>query len=109
MGRIAGKSPRWAAEVGAYLIEDDHGSEFRYRGRPIPALKEMDSSDSVIHIGTFSRAIAPASRAGYMELVPDNGQIIHTDGCLPFLPSEECLLKTHCMHQRLVSGTSLQP
>ena len=62
---------RWAAEVGAYLIEDDHGSEFRYRGRPIPALKEMDSSDSVIHIGTFSRAIAPAIRAGYMVL-PDS-------------------------------------
>ncbi len=61
---------RWAAATGAYLIEDDHGSEFRYRGRPIPALKEMDSSDSVIHIGTFSRAIAPAIRAGYMVL-PD--------------------------------------
>lgn len=60
----------WAAETGSYLIEDDHDSEFRYKGRPIPALKEMDTADSVIYVGTFSRAIAPAIRAGYMVL-PD--------------------------------------
>ena len=29
----------WAASVGAYVIEDDYDSEFRYSGRPLPALK----------------------------------------------------------------------
>lgn len=61
---------RFASSTGCYLIEDDHDSEFRYKGKPIPALKEMDRSDSVIYIGTFSRTIAPAIRAGYMVL-PD--------------------------------------
>lgn len=60
----------WADGTGRFLIEDDHDSEFRYKGKPIPALKEMDHGDSVIYIGTFSRSIAPAIRVGYMVL-PD--------------------------------------
>ncbi|SHO49735.1 MocR-like pyridoxine biosynthesis transcription factor PdxR [Anaerocolumna xylanovorans] len=51
-----------------YIIEDDHDSEFRYKGKPIPALKGMDSLGKVIYLGTFSRAIAPAIRVGYMVL-----------------------------------------
>lgn len=51
-----------------YIIEDDHDSEFRYKGKPIPALKGMDSYGKVIYLGTFSRAIAPAIRIGYMVL-----------------------------------------
>lgn len=51
-----------------FIIEDDHDSEFRYKGKPIPALQGIDTSDRVIYIGTFSRAIAPAIRIGYMVL-----------------------------------------
>ncbi|MBP3703009.1 MAG: PLP-dependent aminotransferase family protein [Lachnospiraceae bacterium] len=59
----------WAAEKEErYIIEDDHDSEFRYKGKPIPALQGMDRGDNVIYIGTFSRAIAPAIRVGYMVL-----------------------------------------
>ena len=53
-----------------YIIEDDHDSEFRYRGRPIPALQGMDDHSRVIYIGTFSKAVAPAIRVGYMILPP---------------------------------------
>ncbi|MBP5304376.1 MAG: PLP-dependent aminotransferase family protein [Lachnospiraceae bacterium] len=60
-----------AAKTGKYIIEDDHDSEFRYKGRLIPALKELDENDRVIYLGTFSRTIAPAIRAGYMVL-PDS-------------------------------------
>ena len=60
-----------AAETGKYIIEDDHDSEFRYKGRLIPALKELDEKDRVVYLGTFSRTIAPAIRAGYMVL-PDS-------------------------------------
>lgn len=60
---------RWAAEQeGRYLIEDDYDSEFRYRGKPIPALQASDEKDKVIYIGTFSKAIAPAIRVSYMVL-----------------------------------------
>ena len=45
----------WADEKeGRYLIEDDYDSEFRYKGKPIPALKGYDASEKVIYLGTFS-------------------------------------------------------
>ena len=59
----------WAGEeTGRYLIEDDYDSEFRYKGKPIPALQGMDQNGRVIYMGTFSKAIAPAIRVGYMVL-----------------------------------------
>lgn len=53
---------------GRYIIEDDYDSEFRYKGKPIPALQGMDQNDRVIYMGTFSKSIAPAIRIGYMVL-----------------------------------------
>lgn len=59
----------WAGEKqGRYLIEDDYDSEFRYKGKPIPALQGMDTGDRVIYIGTFSKSVAPAIRIGYLVL-----------------------------------------
>ncbi len=59
----------WASTgENRYLIEDDYDSEFRYRGKPIPALQGMDVNDRVIYIGTFSKAIAPAIRISFMVL-----------------------------------------
>lgn len=63
---------KWAleAEPGRerYLIEDDYDSEFRYKGKPIPALQGMDRRGRVIYLGTFSKAVAPAIRVSYMVL-----------------------------------------
>ena len=60
---------RWAGEkADRYIIEDDYDSEFRYRGKPIPALQSLDNTGRVIYIGTFSKAIAPAIRVSYMIL-----------------------------------------
>lgn len=59
----------WASkEKERYLIEDDYDSEFRYQGKPIPALQTADKNGRVIYIGTFSKAIAPAIRISYMVL-----------------------------------------
>lgn len=57
-----------AAEEGRYLIEDDHDSEFRYIGKPIPSLQSRDMHDCVIYLGTFSKSISPALRMSYMVL-----------------------------------------
>ncbi len=54
-----------------YIIEDDHDSEFRYKGLPIPSLQGMDTKGRVIYLGTFSRIIAPAIRVSYMVLPPE--------------------------------------
>ncbi|MCD7818707.1 MAG: PLP-dependent aminotransferase family protein [Lachnospiraceae bacterium] len=60
---------RWAAaEENRYIIEDDYDSEFRYKGKPIPALQGYDRDDCVIYIGTFSKSIAPSIRVSYMVL-----------------------------------------
>ena len=59
----------WAAEAeGRFIIEDDYDSEFRYGGRPIPAMQGMDKAGRVVYIGTFSRSIAPSMRLAYMVL-----------------------------------------
>lgn len=59
----------WAAKhEGRYIIEDDYDSEFRYKGKPIPALQGYDVNEKVIYLGTFSRSIAPAIRMSYMVL-----------------------------------------
>lgn len=60
---------KWAGEKeDRYIIEDDYDSEFRYRGKPIPALQASDRKGRVIYMGTFSKSIAPAIRVGYMVL-----------------------------------------
>ncbi len=59
----------WADEKeDRYIIEDDYDSEFRYKGKPIPALRGIDQTDKVIYIGTFSKSISPATRISYMVL-----------------------------------------
>lgn len=59
----------WTYEKeGRYLIEDDYDSEFRYKGKPIPALQGLDGRERVIYCGTFSKSIAPAIRVSYMVL-----------------------------------------
>lgn len=60
---------KWAGgSEERYIIEDDYDSEFRYKGRPIPALQGYDVNDKVIYLGTFSKSLAPAIRISYMVL-----------------------------------------
>lgn len=60
---------KWANESKfRYIIEDDYDSEFRYKGKPIPALQGYDNHDKVIYMGTFSKSIAPAIRMSYIVL-----------------------------------------
>ena len=59
---------RWADENQTYIIEDDYDSEFRYKGKPIPALQGFDKNERVIYIGALSKSIAPSIRISYMAL-----------------------------------------
>jgi GntR family transcriptional regulator/MocR family aminotransferase len=56
----------WASEAGSWIIEDDYDSEFRYQGRPLPALKSLDRNDRVIYSGTFSKVMFPGLRLAYV-------------------------------------------
>ena len=71
----------WASEQeGRYLIEDDHDSEYRYKGKPIPSLQSIDNRENVIYLGTFSASIAPSVRVSYMVL-PKNLLEIYQKKC----------------------------
>ena len=61
----------WAAQAGAWILEDDQDCEFRYEGRPLAALKSVDENHRVIYVGTFSRTMFPGLRLGYLVLPPE--------------------------------------
>ena len=58
----------WAREVGAWIVEDDYASEFRYGGRPLASLQGLDDGERVIYIGTLNKALFPGLRLGYAVL-----------------------------------------
>lgn len=59
----------WASEQEQrYIIEDDYDSEFRLSGKPIPALFNIDVTDKVIYMNTFSKSLTPTIRISYMIL-----------------------------------------
>lgn len=77
MGMMMGMKRRrqllnWAAENGVWIIEDDYDSELRYDGNlPFPSLQGMDTTGSVIYVGTFSKMLFPGLRLGYL-IVPES-------------------------------------
>jgi len=61
----------WASRAGAWILEDDYDSEFRYDSRPIAALQGLDNDARVIYSGTFSKVLFPSLRLGYLVLPSD--------------------------------------
>ena len=75
-GRIMSYADRmrlieWAHAQGAFILEDDYDSEYRYQERPIPSLQSLDRYGCVIYTGTFSKAFSPAMRVSYLVLPPE--------------------------------------
>ncbi len=60
---------RWARAAGAWIVEDDYESEYRFAGHPLPALHGLDPDGRVLYVGTFSKTVFPSLRIGYL-IVP---------------------------------------
>lgn len=60
----------WARANDTWIIEDDYDSEFRYDGAPLPSMRSIDSNGRVIYAGSFSKALYPGLRIGYLVLPP---------------------------------------
>jgi GntR family transcriptional regulator/MocR family aminotransferase len=76
MGMTMGATRRmlllnWAALSGAWIIEDDYDSEYRFGSRPIASLQGLDRDGRVIYVGTFSKVMFPALRLGYVVVPKD--------------------------------------
>jgi GntR family transcriptional regulator / MocR family aminotransferase len=61
----------WAARDGAWIIEDDYDSEYRFGGRPIASLQSLDADARVIYAGTFNKVVFPSLRLGYVVVPKD--------------------------------------
>ncbi len=61
----------WARRSCALIFEDDYDSEFRYAGRPVPALQGLDQHGLVLFAGSFSKVLFPSLRLGYLVIPPD--------------------------------------
>jgi GntR family transcriptional regulator/MocR family aminotransferase len=60
----------WAERHGAWILEDDYDSEYRYTGPPLPCLQGLDRSGRCLYLGTLSKLLHPALRAGYLVVPP---------------------------------------
>lgn len=60
----------WATTEGSWVIEDDYDSEYRYFGRPLAALQNLDRAGCVIYVGTFTKMLFNALRLGFLVLPP---------------------------------------
>jgi GntR family transcriptional regulator / MocR family aminotransferase len=61
----------WARSTGAWIVEDDYDSEFRYGSRPLPCLHGLDTDGRVIYVGSFSKSLFPALRLGFLVVPSD--------------------------------------
>jgi GntR family transcriptional regulator/MocR family aminotransferase len=61
----------WARKSGALIFEDDYDSEYRYEGRPVPAMQGLDRSGLVLFAGSFSKVLFPSLRLGYLVVPTD--------------------------------------
>ncbi len=61
----------WAQSAGAWIVEDDYDSEYRYETMPVASLQGLDRHSRVIYIGTFSKVLFPSLRIGYVVIPRD--------------------------------------
>lgn len=60
-----------ARRSGTLIFEDDYDSEYRYSGRPVPALQGLDRHGIVLFAGSFSKVLFPSLRLAYLVLPSD--------------------------------------
>ena len=60
-----------ADEFDVMVLEDTPYRELRYDGERLPSIKSLDTSGRVIHLGSFSKILAPGLRLGWVLAEPE--------------------------------------
>src|SRR4029453_8376471 len=60
----------WAAQRGAFIIEDDYDAEYRYDREPVGSLQGL-APDRVVYMGTASKMLSPSLRLGWLAVPAD--------------------------------------
>ena len=77
----------WARRSGTVIFEDDYDGEFRYSGRPIPAMQGLGAAGLVLYAGSFSKVMFPSLRLGYLVLPED---LLERAGAVKSITSRHC-------------------
>lgn len=60
-----------AEEHDVVVLEDTPYRELRYEGDRLPSIKSLDTNGRVVHLGSFSKILAPGLRLGWALAAPD--------------------------------------
>jgi len=91
----------WAAQEGAWVVEDDYLSELQLKGRATPALASLDRAGRVIHIGSFSKTLTPALRLGFLVVpLPLATRFAEVAACLAPAPGAGGAARDRGVHAR---------
>lgn len=78
-----------ARRHGSWVVEDSPYRELRFEGEAEPSLLTLDGDHGVIHVGTFSKLIAPGIRIGWIaapaDLIARMAQLKSDGGSSPLL------------------------
>jgi GntR family transcriptional regulator / MocR family aminotransferase len=93
---------QWAADAGAWIVEDDYDSEFNQLDRQVPTLKHLDRADRVLHVGSFSNVLFPGLRLGY--LVAPASLVAEFERTSALLPLQQSLLDQMVVSDFITEG-----
>ena len=60
-----------AEEFDVVILEDTPYRELRYEGERLPTIKSLDRTGRVVHLGSFSKILAPGLRLGWALATPE--------------------------------------
>jgi 2-aminoadipate transaminase len=60
-----------ANTYGVLVLEDTPYRDLRYDGEHLPTLRSLDTEGRVVHLGSFSKILAPGMRLGWAAAAPE--------------------------------------
>jgi GntR family transcriptional regulator/MocR family aminotransferase len=92
----------FANKVGAWIIEDDFDSDYRYDGVPLPAIQSLQKAERLFYLGSFSKSLLPAIRLGYLVIPKE--LIVPFSTALSVTTRPNSMLEQMTLHEFISTG-----